>query len=287
MPRLDAILRERGLRSSQARDALKWGKVFVDGVPSSYAGREVSPDRVELRPDAPRIRPGRDVVFLHTDPHLVVCWKPPGLLSVPAPRRGGHKSVLGLVRRSFGTGLPVHRLDEQTSGLMMVARTEECQERTKRLLERHDVERRYLALAHGRLTSKRRVESVFVRDRGDGRRGSAPDGVPTPEGGKRAVTHLVPLEALSRSVQVVGAQLETGRTHQVRIHLAEQGCPVLGDPLYANPAIKRMAPRLALHAYTLGLRHPMTQQTLRFTAPMPDDLLLVMANQKGGRRSRR
>ena len=286
MPRLDAILKEQGLRSAEVRDALKWGKVFVDGVPSGYAGRQVTADRVELRRDAPRIRPGRDVVFLHTDKHLVVCWKPPGLLSVPAPRRGGHKSVLGLVRRSFGAGFAVHRLDEQTSGLMMVARTEECQERTKRLLERHDVERRYLALAHGRLGSARRVESVFVRDRGDGRRGSAPEDAPPPDGGKRAVTHLVPLEVVSRSVQVVGARLETGRTHQVRIHLAEQGCPVLGDPLYANAAIKRKSPRLALHAYALGLRHPMTHEALRFTAPMPDDLLQVWANPPG-RRPRR
>lgn len=286
MPRLDAILRDQGLSAADAREALKWGKVFVDGVPSAYGGREVTADRVTVRLDAPRIRPGRDAVFLHVDPHLVVCWKPPRLLSVPAPRRGGHKSLVGLVRRSFGDGHPVHRLDEQTSGLMMVARTPEAQERLKTLLERHDVERRYLALVAGKLAGERRVETIFVRDRGDGRRGSAPQGAEPPNG-KRAVTTLVPLEQLSRSVQVVGARLETGRTHQVRIHLAEQGCPVLGDPLYANPTVKRLSPRLALHAFALGFRHPMTGEDLRFTAPMPDDLLQVIAGLSGRSRGRR
>jgi len=277
MPRLDRILRDRGLSASQARDALRWGKVFLDGIPTSLGGREIRrPERVEHRPEATRLQPGRDVAFVHVDEHLAVVWKPAGLLAVPAPRRDGHQSVLGEVGRKLGRVLPVHRLDEPTSGLMMVARTAPAQLALKDLLEAHDVERRYLALVKGRLPEdEMRVETIFIRDRGDGLRGSAHQGT-DPLDGRRAVTNLVHLDTFERGVTLVGATLETGRTHQVRIHLAELGCPVLGDPLYAKRHITGMAPRLALHAAALGFTHPMTGDELRFRAPLADDLVSVI-----------
>ena len=272
MPRLDRILKDRGLSSSKARDALRHGKVFLNGVPTALGGREVDPAAVTLRPEAPRIQPGRDVAFLHSDPHLVVVWKPAGLLSVPAPRRGGHQSLLGVVGRAFGAALPVHRLDEQTSGVMLVARTARAQTALKRLFETHDIEREYRALVLG--TPPRRplrIDSVLVRDRGDGLRGSAPEG-DAPADGRPATTWVRQVEVVGKGVSLVAARLETGRTHQVRIHLSEQGWPVLGDPLYASKGVRRRSPRLALHALRLAFRHPLTGQDLVFDTPLADDL---------------
>ena len=271
MPRLDQHLRSLGLSAGAAREALRSGKVLLRGVPTSDGGRDVDPAEVQHRPDARRLTPGRDVVFLHRDEHLVVCWKPAGLLSVPAPRADGHRSVLGLVKTVCGSAFPVHRLDEETSGLLMVARTERAQLALKDLLERHEIERGYLALVKGRFPlAEQRLHSFLVRDRGDGLRGSA-EGHP-PRDAREATTRARAIEHLHQDASLVEARLETGRTHQVRIHLSERGHPVLGDPLYAPSSVARRAPRLALHAAILGLRHPITGQQLRWEAPLADDL---------------
>lgn len=263
--RLIDHLRSQGMSNREARAALSSGKVWVGGVPTADAGRTVDPATVEVRPRSPRITVGRDLVLLWRDDHLAVVWKPSGMLAVPAPRRR-ETNVLAEVGRILGTVFPVHRLDEGTSGLMMVARTAEAQQAVKDLLERHEVERRYLALVAGRLAkATMRVESNLVRDRGDGLRG-------TGEGeGRRAVTNLRAVGSFGRCT-LVEATLETGRTHQVRIHLTEQGCPLLGDRLYAPRHVASRAPRLALHSTVLGLQHPITQAPLRFEATLADDL---------------
>lgn len=288
--RLKAHLQQLGMTGAEARRALENGKVFVSGIPSSYGGRDVDPAEVEVRPEAPRLTPGRDLIIVHRDPRLVVVWKPAGLLSVPARKEGGHRNVVGLVRRLTGAGLAVHRLDQPTSGLMMVARDDAAQRALKSQLEVHSVERRYLALVQGiPRTPQWRMESHLVVDRGDGRRGSTPQ--PTPES-KRAVTDFRLVETYADRFALVEAQLETGRTHQVRIHLSEHRNPVLGDPVYAKAATTRAAPRLALHAAALGFEHPDTQQRLRFEAPLPDDLMqltqqLVRPDQRRPPRKRR
>jgi 23S rRNA pseudouridine1911/1915/1917 synthase len=265
--RLDAALVARGMRPAEVRAALESGKVYLDGAPTGDGGRWVNPERVELRPQAPRLVPGRDLFLLHRDQDLVVIIKPAGMLAVPAPRPGGHRSAVGRVIQLCGTGLPVHRIDEETSGLLVVALHEQAQAALKADLERHDMERRYLALASGSLGGEeRRIESTLVRDRGDGLRGSSEEG-----DGRRAVTWLRGLEPLAGAT-LVEARLETGRTHQVRIHLAESGHPILGDPLYANTGAARASQRLALHAAVLGFRHPRSGERLRFEIPLADDL---------------
>lgn len=278
MLRLIDHLRATGLSNRDARAALSSGKVWVAGVPTADPGREVDPAAVELRPRAPRITVGRDLVVLWRDDHLAVVWKPARMLSVPAPRRHG-THVLAEVGGILGTVYPVHRLDEGTSGVMMVARTEEAQQGLKALLETHEVERRYLAIGAGALSEDPfTVRTHLVRDRGDGRRGSG-------EGdGREAITHLRRIERLGRH-SLVEATLETGRTHQVRIHLAEQGCPLLGDTLYAPPHVAARAPRLALHAAVLGFVHPITGEKLRFEAPLADDLLALARRLRESPRS--
>ncbi|MBN1283422.1 MAG: RluA family pseudouridine synthase [Proteobacteria bacterium] len=270
-PRLIDLLRSLKLTNREARNLLDSGKVLYCGVPTADGGREVDVARVVVQRSAPRIRPNRDLAIIHRDPHMVVVYKPPGMMSVSAVGRRDVKSVVGAVRHLLGAAFPVHRLDEPTSGLMMVALTEECRRRIKEILFHHRVERSYLALVSGSFPKEPcTVRTQLVRNRGDGLRGSSAD--EGEDGAREAVTHLRLLERLGRNASLVEASLETGRTHQVRIHLSEKGYPILGDDLYAPPAARRAAPRLALHAFRLGIRHPFTGAKLAFEAPLADDL---------------
>lgn len=277
---LRAHLAALGHSNSEQRALLSSGKVFLHGVPTADAGRLVDPAAVEVRPRAPKRVVGKDPVLLWRDAALAIIWKPPGLLSVPAPRRHEH-NALGFVRSLLGAALPVHRLDEGTSGLLCVALTEPAQLALKDLLERHDVERSYLALVSGQPSwVTRSVDLPLTRDRGDGLRGvwdppAARPGQPPPDAPpadlRPARTELRRVELLDHAA-LVEARLHTGRTHQVRLHLDHLGHPLLGDPLYANQRVAARAPRLALHAATLGFTHPLTGAALRFEAPLPDDL---------------
>jgi len=257
---------------------------MVHGVPVADGGRRVDPETVHHRPDAPRIHVGRDVAFLWRDSAVVVVWKPAGMLSVSAPRRRREHTVLGTVRRQLGSAWPVHRLDEETSGLMLVALTEAAQHGLKEALAARRLTRRYLALVDGHMSGAPNnahavnkggsvlIRSTLVRNRGDGKRGSwTGRGAPPPEA-RDAVTHLQRLELLDRGATLVGARLETGRTHQIRIHVAEAGHAVLGDRLYGSMRVARRAERLALHAAELVFAHPHTGERMRFKSPLADDL---------------
>jgi 23S rRNA pseudouridine1911/1915/1917 synthase len=274
--RLGDALLDLGHRGGDQRALLSSGKVWVRGLPSADPSRMVSPGDVEVRPRAPKIRVGHDPVLLWRDAHIAVIWKAPGLLSVPANGRK-ERNALGFVRQLLGAALPVHRLDEGTSGVLCVALTERAQEAVKALLESHEVERRYLAIVSGAPTwTENRIDLPLVRDRGDGLRGvwspsrGAPDEAPPPDA-RPARTALRRLELLDHAA-LVEAQLHTGRTHQVRLHLNYLGHCILGDPLYGNRHVQGRSERLALHAAVLGFRHPITGEALRFEAPLPDDL---------------
>jgi 23S rRNA pseudouridine1911/1915/1917 synthase len=286
-PRLIDCLRSQNLTNREAKALLETGKVFYCGVPTADGGREVDPARVAVQRSAPRIHPNRDLAIVYRDQHMVVVVKPPGMLAVSSPGRHDVRSVIGAVRHLLGAAFAVHRLDEPTSGLMMVALTEECQYRIKEILFQHKVERGYLALVSGRFPDAPcTMRTQLIRNRGDGLRGSTDD---AEEGGAReAVTHLKLREHLGRHASLVEARLETGRTHQVRIHLSEKGYPVLGDDLYAPAGAKRLAPRLALHAYKLEIKHPFTGAALAFESPLADDLEALrrrLLREEGGSRS--
>jgi len=244
--------------------ALRSGKVKVRGVPTSDGGREVEPNQVTYEPRSARIQPGRDLAIVHRDKHLAVVWKPSGLLSVAAPKRGRDDNLVTACARMFGKAHPVHRLDEGTSGLMLVALTQPAQIGLKKLFEDHDIERRYLALVHKHFPMKDMVRTSTLGRGKDGRRASVRGE------GQSSTTHLRGLEDLPRGISLVQAQLETGRTHQVRIHLSEMGHPVVGDTLYGRR--RNHFKRLALHASVLAFRHPMTGQKMRFDAGLADDI---------------
>jgi 23S rRNA pseudouridine1911/1915/1917 synthase len=169
----------------------------------------------------------------------------------------------------------VHRLDNETSGLVVFARTKEAERNLGQQFRAHNTERLYLALVRGQARSGR-IESSLVRDRGDGRRGST-----TEAGGQRAVTHVRVVEEAG-AFTLVECRLETGRTHQVRIHLGEAGAPLCGERVYDRPLHGKPlpdtseAPRILLHAATLGFDHPATGERMRWSSPLPCDMANVL-----------
>jgi 23S rRNA pseudouridine1911/1915/1917 synthase len=178
---------------------------------------------------------------------------------------------------------------------MVFARTVAAEQKLIQMFALHAVQRAYVAVAHGRVEAQR-VESWLVRDRGDGLRGSSPLGAQAPEA-HRAVTHFRPLEEFvtptGQAYTIVECRLETGRTHQIRIHLAEQGHRLCGEKTYTHRLGEQPqtdasgAPRQALHAAELALVHPLTGQGLRFRMPLPKDLKewLIKLRQHGERQA--
>lgn len=261
--------------------------------------------KILAHPMAPPPQP-EDVHIRYVDAHLVVVEKPAGITTTrhkeerdwPARRKQLQPTLdellAGILARRAGRrkarGRPpraraVHRLDRETSGLMVFARTPEAEQGLIHQFRRHLTRRRYLAVVQGHLDTCT-LESYLVRDRGDGRRGSTQQ----PGMGKRAVTHVRPLEYLGQYT-LVECRLETGRTHQIRIHLAEAGHPVCGEKVYNKPLRgppipdQSGAPRIALHAAELGFEHPITGEAMHFEMPLPDDLADFLARLRRHARS--
>ncbi|MCU0876554.1 MAG: RluA family pseudouridine synthase [Pirellulaceae bacterium] len=190
---------------------------------------------------------------------------------------------------------PVHRLDRDTSGLMVFARTQAAEEKLIQLFAKHDVERAYVAVAHGRVPAQT-IDTWLVRDRVDGLRGSVSVAgtAPIPAGAQRAITHLQPIEVFTAAASpeteysIVDCRLETGRTHQIRIHLAEIGHMLCGEKVYTHApgqpprADDSRSPRHALHAAVLGFKHPITGAPLRLQQPLPKDLKEWLVRLRSG-----
>jgi 23S rRNA pseudouridine1911/1915/1917 synthase len=176
----------------------------------------------------------------------------------------------------------VHRLDKDTSGLVVFARTPEAERNLGKQFRAHSISRKYLAIVRG-VPRPGRIESWLIRDRGDGRRGSSAE----PGKGQHAVTRVELVERLG-NFALVECRLETGRTHQVRIHLGESGTPLCGETVYDRPIHGRPvpdgsnSPRIALHAASLGLRHPVTDQWIEWQSPLPDDLAELLRRLRSG-----
>ncbi len=268
------LRQQHGMGSADMRKAMEAGRVRLHGVPTAAGGRTVDPAAVTLLDErAPRLVPGRDLVLIHSDAELAVIWKPAGLLSVPARSHPeGHRSAEGLLRRLLGTVHTVHRIDQDTSGLLVFARTAAARDHLKEQLEARTVTRSYLALVAGNPgPAPRRIDLPLVRDRGDGRRGARPHDKAPPDA-LAAVTHIEAVTPLDARTSLVRARLESGRTHQLRLHAEAIRSPLLGDSLYARATVARAAPRLALYAATLGFVHPASGETLQFETALPDDL---------------
>ncbi|MEP6653903.1 MAG: RluA family pseudouridine synthase [Myxococcales bacterium] len=227
------------------------------------------------------------LVVVYEDRHLIVIDKPPGLVVHPAP---GHRTgtlvnaLLSHVADLRGIGGElrpgiVHRIDKDTSGLLVIAKDDQTMNTLGAAFKAHDINRVYEALAVGKPPAPSgRIETLYGRDVRDRKKFSI-----KVRAGKRAVTKWRVVEKIGAAVRIE-AELETGRTHQVRVHMAALGLPLLGDLTYGktprDPALKEIATTLgrqALHARTLGFRHPATGKWLEFTAAPPADFTRALA----------
>ena len=275
-----------GLPWTQARELCRYGKVRVNAVIEKDATRRVlKGDAVAIDPSAPRRSRHvlDDDAVLYVDRQVVVVNKPADLLSVPFNE--GDKNTLidrlrfWLRRKDGAHGAElgaVQRLDKDTTGLLVFARTLPAKRVLQEQFRKHTIERRYQALVHGVLGVERRIETHIVPNRGDGLRGSwersRHKSEPVPAIAQRAITHLRPLQAL-RGATLLECQLETGRQHQIRIHLSELGHTLIGEQVYVREHSGKViaATRPMLHAAVLGFEHPHTGKPMRFDRPPPSD----------------
>ncbi len=280
--RLDKLVSERFNLSRRAgREAVWRGQIDIAGRTSLDPALEVEPD-AQLRFDPNRPRPevaARRIRVLYEDRQILVVDKPAGLLSQPTQAREADTLVERAGRylaRTRSGSRPyvgvVHRLDRDTSGVMLLVISRQALRPFQALFRAHTIERRYLTVVEGWLTPDRgTIDLPLVADRGDGRRGAARvsgRGVP-------ATTHFEVLERFGSVATLAACRLETGRTHQIRIHLAESGFPVVSDPVYrpsGRPPFPMPFTRQALHAQALGFVHPFSAVGLRIEAPLPTDL---------------
>jgi 23S rRNA pseudouridine1911/1915/1917 synthase len=249
--------------------------VRVDGEQRSKSHRLAGGEEVEFDPpervDAALVAEEMPLRVAWEDEHLLVVDKPAGLVVHPAPGHTTGTLVHGLLQHAAAGGDEdrpgiVHRLDRDTSGLMVVARSEEAHRRLQALVRRHELERHYLALVVGRPRSRRgRIEAPIGRDRRDPLRQSL--GTDTP---RDAVTHFEVVELLPRHA-LLDVRLETGRTHQIRVHLDAIDLPVAGDPVYGRP-LELGLDRQFLHAARLAFTHPFTGERVDAESPLPADL---------------
>ncbi len=290
---------------SQVQRLIRARRVQIHGNICTDAGRRLRDgDVVKILAVAAPAPPGpHDLRIVHLDAAVVVVEKPPGVTTTrhgeertwPARRRQVQPTLDELVPGAIAAGTgpgrragrprpvpvrAVHRIDRETSGLVVFARTVPAERILAEQFRAHTTRRRYLAVCVGRVGAGT-IVSNLLRDRGDGRRGSSGT-----DEGKHAVTHVRPIEHFADAYTLVECVLETGRTHQIRIHMAESGHPVCGERVYSAPRGSRAvdgsaAPRVMLHAASLGFVHPETGADLDFESPLPADIRAVIGRLRG------
>jgi 23S rRNA pseudouridine1911/1915/1917 synthase len=227
--------------------------------------REIEPEQVDLR-------------IAYEDEHLFVVDKPAGVVVHPGAGHATGTLVHGLAGRTAGgaedrPGI-VHRLDRDTSGLLVVARSDEAHERLQELVRQRKLERSYVALVRGHPRSWHgRIDAPIGRDRDDPTRRSLDTDSP-----REAVTHFEVAELLGAHA-LLAVKLETGRTHQIRVHLAAIDLPVVGDRVYGVP--DKALERQFLHANRLAFEHPFTGERVDVESPLPDDLAAHLRRLRG------
>jgi 23S rRNA pseudouridine1911/1915/1917 synthase len=299
--RLDKALTERLPELSRARiqALIADGRVSRDGaILCDAAARVAAGDyRLEIPPPVAAEPQPEDIPLsvLFEDAHLIVVDKPAGMAVHPAPGSESGTLVNALLRHCGdslsgigGVARPgvVHRIDKETSGVVVAAKTDAAHQGLSALFAAHDIERVYVALVRGAPRARSgSVDAPIARSTHDRKKMAI-----VRSGGRRAVTHYAVERVFGPDAKPLAARLacrlETGRTHQIRVHLASLGSPCLGDPTYgsgppAEPVRRAIAQaglaRQALHAAVLGFVHPVTGERLRFEAPMPADMAALQA----------
>ncbi|OHB28562.1 MAG: RNA pseudouridine synthase [Phenylobacterium sp. RIFCSPHIGHO2_01_FULL_69_31] len=275
------------------------GRVSRDGaaVTDGSAKAQAGDYRLEIPPPVAAEPQPEDIPLrvLFEDAHLIVVDKPPGMAMHPAPGSetgtlvnallhhcGASLSGIGGVAR---LGI-VHRIDKETSGVVVAAKTDAAHQGLSALFAAHDIDRMYVALTRGAPSPiKGTIEGAIARSTADRKKMAL-----VKTGGRHAITHYTVARVFGPSEKPLAARvacrLETGRTHQIRVHLASKGAPCLGDPVYGSgspsqPVKEAIAAaglkRQALHAAVLGFAHPITGETVRFESPLPADMARLEA----------
>jgi 23S rRNA pseudouridine1911/1915/1917 synthase len=297
--RVDKVLADLLPEMSRARvqALIAQGHVSRDGAPISDASGKALPGdyRLEIPPPiaAEPVAEAIPLTVLYEDADLIVVDKPAGMTVHPAPGSERGTLVNALLHHAGdslsgigGVARPgiVHRIDKDTSGIVVVAKTDAAHHGLSALFAAHDIDRVYIALTRGApKAQKATIEGSIGRSSSDRKKMAL-----VRSGGRHAVTHYAVERTFGPKDRPLAARvactLETGRTHQIRVHLASVGAPCLGDPAYGSgpPAEKVRAAmaeaglaRQALHAAVLGFRHPLTGETLRFESPLPPDMAVL------------
>jgi RluA family pseudouridine synthase len=239
---------------------LKGDRVRVNGGPERDAKREIADsDRVEVASHAARLDPR--IRILYEDADLIVVDKAEHLLSVPTDEVR-HENAEAFLN-AYAQVLHVHRLDRDTSGVLVFAKNAHVRDRLQELFAGHDIGRTYVAIVYGKLRESSGTFRSFLAEDRDLRVRSVAD----PAQGKEAITHYRTI-ASGRRYSMLEITLETGRRNQIRVHLAEAGHPIVGDTMYGRGRDEELR-RLALHARDLGFVHPRTGKKVTFTADIP------------------
>ncbi|MFN4025510.1 MAG: RluA family pseudouridine synthase [Hyphomonas sp.] len=315
--RLDAFLGARadGLSRSRAKALIEEGAVTAGGVVETNPRAPVRAGlayAVALPPPVPATPRAEAMLLdvLFEDEHLVILNKPAGLAVHPAPGNETGTLVNALLHHCQGqlSGIGgverpgiVHRLDKLTSGVMVAAKTEVAHTGLAALFERHDIDRVYRAVTRGAPRPlSGTIDAAIARSESDRKKMSVHRNPESPAA-RRAVTHYRAIETFGYkdratrlpAAALIECRLETGRTHQIRVHMAHAGAALIGDPVYGRQsgimawgggedhaaalAAARAFPRQALHAAVLGFVHPVTEEALRFEAPLPEDMSGLIA----------
>ena len=291
---LAALVREAlpGTAWNRAKELCTTGRVFLDGAQSlDPAIRLKKGQIVRIEQHATKLRSGtlsKDSI-VYVDHDIVVVRKPANTLTLPFDE-GDRDTLVDQTRaalrrmdsqKGFAPELGVvQRLDKDTTGLLVFTRSVAAKKILGHQFREHTIRRRYIAIVHG-MAHERTFDSIFIRDRGDGLRGSwgvfrRPKTNEPPADAQRSITHTKPLENL-KGATLIECHLETGRQHQIRIHLSESGHMLVGEEVYVREHIgpKIQAPRIMLHAVSLGFVHPRTGRDVFFEDDPPADFQAV------------
>lgn len=292
--RLDRQIQETHPDFSRSRieGLIKGGFVTVNGAVAEKAGMKVAEDDeivVEVPPPVPAVPEPEDIPLdvVYEDADMLVVNKAPGMVVHPAPGHFTGTLVNALLHHCpdlsgiGGVARPgiVHRLDQDTSGLIVVAKSQAAMDGLVKAFASHkNIEKTYLAVVHGRpRLDAGRIENLIGRHPVDRKRMAIVE-----KNGKVAITNYRMLDCSNRrsNIASVVCRIETGRTHQIRVHMASLGCPVIGDKVYGKPALdKKLEPvpvRQMLHAWKLKLWHPVRREQMSFVAPIPADMKLFL-----------
>ncbi|MCM3626424.1 RluA family pseudouridine synthase [Paenibacillus glycanilyticus] len=276
-------LNEDSISRTQVQDWIKSGAVHVNQNTVKPNYKVSSGDQVAIRvpepEDAAIVAENIPLDIVYEDSDVIVINKPRGMVVHPAPGHSSgtvvnalmhHCKDLSGINGVLRPGI-VHRIDKDTSGLLMAAKNDLAHVSLAEQLKDHSVSRKYIALVHGNLPHDQgTIDAPIGRDQNDRKLFTVTD-----RNSKHAVTHFVVLERISDDYTIVELQLETGRTHQIRVHMKYIGYPLAGDPMYGRNKTVALKGQ-ALHAALLGFKHPRTGEYLEFEAPIPADMEHVL-----------